>query len=269
MKLLTCTLVFICTSLLNISACAQESQSTSAYLIDGETLTYSGSAPNLLFIGANAGKVTLKTSKIRSPGEYLEDWQIKLDLDLSGKIRWAYNYDASLSSIVDDKVFKFLKYNKKDGQPSRRREETYLASYEKKQVVSHYVHPDKTKSTKELAFTEESLTDPLSLLYYLRTLSYDKKEGVTPPFKIFNRGKITEVSLDYKYTTSRQRRSRKKVIHIKPSQATRGTIIRKRDVEIFLDPETKIPLRINILGIPVIGKLVLELKSSNHPKLKL
>ncbi len=51
--------------------------------------------------------------------------------------------------------------------------------------------------------------------------------------------------------------------------ATKGAIIRKRDMELFLEAKTKIPLIIKIMGIPVLGRLELELDGSNHPLLKL
>lgn len=241
---------------------------TTDFLTSNEKLVYKGSAPRLGLLGKGIGFISLNTveDKLVS-GE--KCFKINLSLELSKSISGIYQYGAALSSVLDSRLFRSLIYYKNDQKGDESRFEKAVIDYDGHKIYYRKYGKGQTGSSVEIEDAHSVLLDPLSLIYYLRTLVWDKKVGQSEAFYLFNRGKVAKVVIDYQLVDQVISGQKVQVIHIKPSAATKGALISKRDVELFLDPQTKIPLMIKILGIPVVGKLELVLIESNHKSLQI
>ncbi len=242
--------------------------STNKFLRAGEKLVYDGSAPRLGILGRRIGKIYLdtKSDKLVSGKRC---YRVDLRLELSEVLSSIYKYGALISSVLEYKKFRFLVYSKNDQKKDEGRFEKAIVDYVDKTIYYKRYRKGQKGATSEIKMDHDVLVDPLSLIYFFRALDFKGHSGQTFTFHIFNRGKILKVSIDYVRTQIEINKKKRTVIHIKPSKATRGALIRKRDVELYLDPETRIPLLIRILGIPIVGRLELELAESNSPALKL
>jgi len=232
---------------------------TAKFLKNGETLTYMGSAPRLSILGENIGSITITTKEDKLISKK-KCFKINLVLKLSKAISGIYTYGALISSVLEYNNFRFLVYTKNDRKKDMSQFEKALVDYDEKNMQYMRYRQDQKITPITIPTPYKEMIDPLSLIYYLRTLDLSKVSGNTKKFTLFNRGRISPITLNYRRTTITLNKKKVPVIHIKPSKATKGSIIRKRDVELYLDPATKIPLLIKILGIPVIGSLELKLK---------
>jgi len=240
---------------------------TSEVLTDGERLVYQGSSSRFLIFG-NLGTIILTTTKDKLISKK-DGFKIEMVLELNKSMTGLYSFGTKMSSTLDYSLFRSLAFNKIDLKNEDQRFEKAIFDYVDNEILYKRYRNLEKKEFESLKNTEKIIQDPLSLIYFLRTLCFDNNKGSSSEVILFSRGKTVKISMDYELLEMEILGKKRKVIHIKPSKVTQGTLISKRDIELYLDPETKIPLLIKILGVPIVGNLELFLSSSNHSKLKI
>ena len=240
---------------------------TSEVLTDGERLVYKGSSSRFIIFG-NLGTIILTTTKDKLISKK-DGFKIEMVLELDKNMTGLYSFGTKMSSTLDYSLFRSLAFNKIDLKNKDQRFEKAIFDYDDNEILYKRYRNLEKKEFESQKNTEKIIQDPLSLIYFLRTLRFDDNKGSASGVTLFSRGKTTPISMDYESLEMEILGKKRKVIYIKPSKITQGTLISKRDIELYLDPDTKIPLLIKILGVPIVGNLELFLSSSNHSKLKI
>jgi hypothetical protein len=227
---------------------------------DGENLHY-----NAQWTGVPAGEVSLKTFK--------SDDGLKFELTAKTNSFWSMVYKVrdTITSYVELEPFRSMRYHEDSRQGFRHVEEIVVPDYASGNVRTtkqkHSAKEKKSEKNFELEEAFDAIQDPLSMVYYLRNFEFkdpaelEKEIPVFVSKEIYKLQYIFKEELNFDSTIFGER----KAWRIVPKAHRGGVLYSKGKMEMIVDCETKIPLRITF-HIPV-GWARLELKRSNHPDL--
>lgn len=260
MKSFPIALRFIfCLSLCGSGAWAE----TGKGLVDKEVLSYIVS-----WTGLPAGKINMVTKR----NDKLEGspFEIHLRAESNSFVSMFYKVRNLVVSRIPEGKFKSIYYYKDIRQGRRHLEEIAKLDYEKsiidysKQNKSAGEDPGTKKFKIESSWNE--IQDPLSLIYYLRTIDFEKRKPEDKIFVFADKG-VYEMTfkLVSVHTLTTSRFGARKVYHLKPTAQYKGAFISDGDLEIWLDFNTGIPLKLKF-SIP-IGTATMELNSTNRKDL--
>jgi hypothetical protein len=230
--------------------------------IDGEELVYT-----VKWTGVPAGAITMKTKRLSSS-------KLKFELKAETNRFWSMVHKVRdvITSEVIESPFSSQVYYKNAKQGRRHIEEKAEMDYEALKVRRR----KQNHSAKEQAYTElldmpegtTALQDPFSMIYYLRTFNFSDPSLLKQKFHVFASKGV--YSINFKMLGESNFKSsifgNRRVWNIEPSAEYEGSLVSKGRLELWVDCETGIPLRL-MFHIPV-GWATLELKTSNHPRLK-
>lgn len=237
---------------------------SNSYLKDGEKLSYL-----VKWTGFNAGTIDLETKR----NQKLENkpYEIHLKAISNRMVSMFYKVNNDIISRIDDKQFKSKYYYKNIRQGKRHLEEITHLKYDEKKIK----YSKQNISAKEkpglkdfkMSSSDQLIQDPLSLIYFMRTLSFSEKKE-KKGIKVFADKGIYQ--LDFKVIKKMDMKSlrfgTRSVYVIEPNAKIKGVFIKSGKLKLWIDQKTMIPLRMEF-SIPV-GWASLELNQSNHPNLK-
>lgn len=255
MKILLCRLAFLvlfCSGL----------QAADPVFYDGEELVYKAS-----WTGVPAGEIRMKTSEKKN-GRFNFEMKAKTNSfwSLVFKVRDTVKSQVSLEPFRSHRYYKDTRHGR------RHLEEIITMDYEAGVVhKSKQNHSAKEKARKKdfpMPEGTQALCDPLSMIYAIRELDFQNPRSLNTPFNVFaskgtydiNFKLVKELELEDPIFGNR------KVWRLEPSAEVDGALVTKGRLEMWVDRQSGIPLKI-VFHIPV-GWASLELTESNHPKLK-
>lgn len=233
---------------------------TSDYLVDKEKLVYVAK-----WTGIPAGEISMQTN-LDTQGNF---FGIELKAKTNFVLSMVYKVRDTIRTRIKIKSFSSSYYYKDVRQGRRHLEEIAIIDDTKLKIrYSKQNHSAGEKANVKLFDIKKDelpIQDPLSIIYLLRTLDFSKFESETIhvfadkgvyrlKFRKIGESKISTVSF-----------GTREVIHVEPTAEYQGAIVSSGKLELWLDRESRIPLRLKF-SIPV-GWAALELKESNHPLL--
>ena len=233
---------------------------------NNEVLTYVAK-----WTGVPAGEIVM-TSRIFKSGE-IEFMDMSLSAKTNGMLSMVYKVKETIKSRVSGNLFKTLTFRKESKQGRRHYKENFDFDYStatikyEKNNLSKKSSPEKREY--EIKEGVKQIFDPISVLYFLRTFEFSKENPISPALSVFADKKgVYEVQYKLKkitYITSATY-GRRKVYNIEPTAEFKGTIVNSGKLELWVDVETGVLLRIK-MSIP-IGYASLELRSAKGSDLK-
>lgn len=229
---------------------------------DGEELVYTAK-----WTGVPAGEIRMKTHRL--PGGRLK---FELNAETNGFWSMVHKVRDVITSEVQEEPFSSIRYHKNAKQGRRHIEEVVDMDYEnfkvKRSKQNHSANESANLDVFEIPEGVTSLQDPFSMIYYLRNFSFKDPKELDQKFHVFaSKGvysiffkMLGEVNFDSAIFGERR------AWNIEPSAEYEGSLVSKGRLELWIDCETGIPLRL-MFHIP-LGWATLELKTSNHPKLR-
>lgn len=230
--------------------------------LDGEELVYT-----VKWTGVPAGEIRMKTHRL--PNGHLK---FQLNAETNGFWSMIHKVRDVITTEVQEQPFSSLRYHKDARQGRRHIEEIVEMDYESSKVKrskqNHSAHESANLDEFNIPDGVDSLQDPFSMIYYLRHFEYRDPKELDQQFYVFaSKGvysiyfkMLGEVSFDSAIFGERR------AWNIEPSAEYEGSLVSNGRLELWMDCETGIPLRL-MFHIPV-GWATLELKTSNHPQLK-
>jgi hypothetical protein len=234
---------------------------------NNEKLTYV-----VKWTGIPAGEIVMSSRLIEAMGN-IRFFDTKMTARTNGMLSMVYNVREDISSRVSVDKFRSITFNKTSRQGRRHYTESFNFNYNDKKV--NYIRMNLAKGGKpdkreyKIDNKDDRIFDPLSVLFHLRNIKFDDGKKVSPPMKVFADKKgIYTIQYKLKKTTYINSKGfgRRKVYNIEPSAEFKGTIVSKGKLELWVDVETGIIMRLK-MSIP-IGYASLELSGTQNSKLK-
>ena len=230
--------------------------------VDGEELSYVAK-----WTGVPAGELDMKT-KMLSPGH----WQFEVQAKTNSFWSMVYKVRDKITSSVAEKPFRSLQYKKDEAQGRRHILEEVGVDYEKDSIrrSRQNLSAGENVSVEEFKLDPEidAIQDPLSMIYLLRTFEFKNVQELDKTFSVFASKETYSLKFNLKedLVFDSALFGQRRVWHLEPSAEYAGNLVTKGKLELWVDCETGIPLRL-VFNIPV-GWASLELKGTNNPKLQ-
>lgn len=229
----------------------------------GETNTYL-----VKWTGFPAGTTTMSVKEDESQG--FKGLRLVLTNESNKMVSMFFPVDDTIVSHIEPKSFRSFAFDKHLKEGDRNVKEEIRFDYEEGQI-SWYEHVIKSGSKrppwKREKMKHGGYADPLSIVYITRLIEFDD-EGRSRPIPLFADGKMFE--LVFKLVGETEIKSShhgtRTCLHIKPEAKFGGVFLTKGELDLFIDKETKIPIRFRF-SIPV-GWASIELTDSTHPSLE-
>lgn len=233
-----------------------------AGFIDGEELSYVAK-----WTGVPAGELDMKTKMVGR-----ELWQFEVHAKTNSFWSMVHKVRDKITSSVAEKPFRSLAYSKDESQGRRHILEEVTADYEKDLIrrSRQNLSAGEKASVDEFKLDPEmnAVQDPLSMIYLLRTFEFKNIQELDKTFSVFASKETYSLKFNLKGDLVFESAifGPRRVWHLEPSAEYAGNLVTKGKLELWVDCETGIPLRL-VFNIPV-GWASLELKSTNNPKLQ-
>lgn len=227
----------------------------------GEELVYT-----VKWTGVPAGEIRMKTHRHGK-----DELRFELKAQTNGFWSMVHKVRDTIVSKVRESDFASLSYYKDSRQGRRHIEQSCSMEYAQSQVVrsrQNHSAKEQAKIDKfEIPEGVSSLKDPLSMIYFLRLFSYQNPEELKDTFHVFASKGVYGINFKHKAEVSFDSSifGNRRAWNMEPSAEYEGSLVSKGRLELWVDCETGIPLRL-MFHIPV-GWATLELKTSNHPDL--
>jgi len=171
-------------------------------------------------------------------------------------IRLLYNVDDKISSQVEVAGFRPLRYEKRLREGRKKKDELITFDWETKQATYYKGKGKNQKKRRDIPITEGT-QDPLSSLFFLRGLPLEL--GRECVMTVTTERKCWDVIIKPIKKTKMNLRNIGKfdVLVIEPIVEFEGLFVHESKLKIWLDEETKIPLKM-VADIP-IGSITLIL----------
>lgn len=256
--------IFILIFLLQAQWCLAENL-TSKFK-HGERLSYVAK-----WTGIPAGEIVMSTNFIEKDQKQM--MEMKLEAKSSMVISMMYKVHEVIQSRVHTNTFLADSLYKNSLQGRRHYQETIsfnfsdnLIQYQKDNLKNKKNLPE--KHTFKITKGIQNIFDPLSIFYYLRTLSWKTLGDESPElFVCADRKGI--YSLKFKLAKKKFIETaafgRREVFYLVPSAEFKGAIVKSGKLELWLDTLTGIMLRMK-MSIPV-GYASFELQSAKNSEL--
>jgi len=233
---------------------------------NNEVLTYV-----VKWTGIPAGEIVMSSRIFKIDDNQFID--MSLSAKTNGMLSMVYKVHETIKSRASGNVFKSLTFKKESKQGRRHYKENFNFAYNEA-VISYEKNNLAKKSSPEkreykIKDGVKQIFDPLSVLYYLRTIKFSKDNPISPMMSVFADKKgVYEVQYKLKKIThiTSAAYGRRKVYNIEPTAEFKGTIVNSGKLELWVDVETGVLLRIK-MSIP-IGYASLELRSAKGSDLK-
>jgi hypothetical protein len=230
--------------------------------LDGEELSYV-----VKWTGVPAGEIDMKTHRLGD-----EKWQFELVAKTNSFWSMIHKVRDVVTADVSEKPFRSLVFKKDAAQGRRHILETIQMDYANSLVhrTKQNISAGEQPSTSEIKIEPsiESIQDPLSIIYLLRTFEFKHRQELDKKFHVFASKGIYELNFILKEELIFESSifGPRRVWHIEPSAEYEGSLVSSGKLELWVDCDTGIPLRL-VFNIPV-GWATLELKSTNNPTLE-
>lgn len=237
---------------------------------DGEKLEYAAT-----WTGVPAGEISMDTVKIPRYGEDIFEFRLKAETNSFWSM--VYRVRDTIHSRINVKEGRSYYYYKDVRQGRRHLEEKTTINYDGLKII----HSKQNFSAKEKAHIHEYeldpkkheiVYDPLSMIYALRAVDFSKLDQKTEKqkmkFQVFAGKGLYELEFEVKGEEELDLKTfeKRKVWLVEPSAAYEGGIVDAGRLQIWLDKETGIPLKL-MFHIPV-GWATLELRECSNTDLK-
>ena len=227
--------------------------------VDGEELNYV-----VKWTGVPAGELDLRTKRLAD-----KSWQFELEAKTNGFWSMVYKVRDRVTSTITEDPFRSIQFKKDEAQGRRHILEDISFDYEKDTIQRsrQNLSAGEKASVENFKLAPEivAVQDPLSMIFLLRTLEFKHKEELDKNFSVFASKETYNLKFNLKeelvYDSSIF--GPRRVWYLEPSAEYEGALVAKGKLELWVDCETGIPLRV-VFNIPV-GWATLDLKSTNNP----
>lgn len=226
----------------------------------GEKLGYDWTLRTFLFVTAGRGRLSFSVAENTRPDPGSEALRVRVEAD--GSVRLAGSFRGELDTWFDPGSFQPFKseYRAEDRRGVTRESLRYCLETSTGVWNRERVREGKNDSRREEFPLPESFYDPISLMYYLRTI--DLEEGASFDLPVVADRK------DYVARVTVGRRTRIRIMGkawdawlIKPDISLGGSPVRDRSLEIYVSADARrLPLRLTTRA-PLLGFLTADLKS--------
>jgi hypothetical protein len=241
-------------------------QKLSSKFKNNEVLTYVAK-----WTGVPAGEIVL-SSRISQVGDQ-QYFDMGMFAKSTGVLKMVYKLRETIYTRVYANNFTSKRFKKESKQGRRHYKEDFVFDYEKQEVrfeknnLINKGAPE--KKVHKIEKKGDVILDPLSVLFYIRNLSFSKENSKSPELKVCA-DKKGIYTIQYKLVNISHINStafgRRKVYHIQPTAEFKGTIVDSGKLDLWVDVETGVLMRIK-MSIPV-GYASLELRSAKGSDLK-
>jgi hypothetical protein len=144
---------------------------------------------NISYMGVSTGKITLTTKKDTKIGDS-DVFHINARVKTAAFYSYLYELDDYCDSYVKKDSFKPLKFSLIQRQSAQNIDDLQLFDHDKLKTYSFYkrVTDKKTKKKKSVGNVPHYFQDPLSIVYFIRSLPMNP--GSTYEIPIVNKGKV-------------------------------------------------------------------------------
>lgn len=237
---------------------------------DGEKLVYAAT-----WTGVPAGEISMDTVKIPRYGDDIYEFRLKAETNSFWSM--VYRVRDTIHSRINLKEQRSYYYYKDVRQGRRHLEEKTTINYDGLKII----HSKQNFSAKEKAHIHEHeldpekhqvIFDPLSMIYALRAVDFSKidqqKEKDKLKFVVFAGKGLYNLEFEVKKEEELDIKTfeKREVWLLEPTAAYEGGIVDAGRLQIWLDKETGIPLKL-MFHIPV-GWATLELRECNNLDIK-
>ncbi|MBF0243756.1 MAG: DUF3108 domain-containing protein [Planctomycetes bacterium] len=229
------------------------------YLIAGEKLEYV-----VKWMGIPAGEIVMTVDMDPDASTY----EISIRARTNTMTSWVYNVRDNITSTLPANAFRTQRVARDLKEGRRHKIENLLFDSEGKKitVTSRNVSAHEPATTREHSAPDSRTLDSVAALFFLRTMDFSK-EGATCHASVFEDKKCYTMAMTRvgQATLDMPAFGIRDTYIIEPSANFEGVFVTSGKLTMWVDCESLIPLRIKI-SIP-IGWAMVELASSNHPKL--
>ena len=229
-------------------------------LAEGERLTYL-----IKWSGMPAGASTLSV-KWKRDFEGAQAYHIESETKTNKLTGWAYEVDDKVITIIDAKggfsrLFQMSKSEDRIKQSEHIRfdYENDLAIYEQRRPG-----PFPTRSRK-LVHIDGFMQDPLSCVYYLRTMPLSPGDTLRMPVHTARRTWPLTVKVVGREELDIPGFGKLSTLRVEPTMHFPGIFVRKGRIVVWVEEETRVPVRMNV-DIP-IGSITVTLSDAENAPL--
>lgn len=204
------------------------------YIFDREKIVL-----GISYMGVTTGKITVRSYLNKMIGNQ-NVYHINARVKTSDYYSYLYKVDDICDSYVTKDLFKPLKFSLIQRETSQNIDDLQLFDHDRMKTFTFYKRETKkkTKKKKREKFVPYYFQDPLSVLYFVRGLPFEKGKEYKVP--IVNQGKVEILSarLD-KFETINTNIGKRKAFKVSIHTKTKGKTIKGGDMHFWFSADEK------------------------------